>query len=144
MIASVIQRLGWTKSPAGPETTAVRPSALETEQAATVAQTAPQNVPPKAPAAPSLDPEQVQQMTQGLAALRETVQQLAAGQDRMAREMAGLEIPRRFEYQKTSHPLVGTSTTSSSMSRGCSRKTHTTVFMGHDLCWRTPRPVETN
>lgn len=91
MIASVIQQLGWTKSPASPETTAVRQSALETPQAATVAQTAPENVAPKAPAAPSLDPEQVQQMTQGLAALRETVQQLAAGQDRMAHEMARLE-----------------------------------------------------
>jgi hypothetical protein len=91
MIASWVQQLGWTKPSAGPENTAVRPPALETPQAATVAQTAPENVAPKAPAAPSLDPEQVQQMTQSLAALRETVGQLAAGQDRMAREMARLE-----------------------------------------------------
>jgi hypothetical protein len=76
MIASWVQQLGWTKPSAGFENTAVRPPALET---------------PKAPAAPSLDPEQVQQMTQSLAALRETVGQLAAGQDRMAREMARLE-----------------------------------------------------
>jgi hypothetical protein len=76
MIAGWVQQLGWTKPSAGPENTAVRPPALET---------------PKAPAAPSLDPEQVQQMTQNLAALRETVGQLAAGQDRMAREMARLE-----------------------------------------------------
>jgi hypothetical protein len=87
MIAGWVQQLGWTKS-AGPEITAVRPSALKTPQAASVA---PENVAPQAPTAPSVDPEQVQQMTQSLAALREIVGQLAAGQDRMAREMARLE-----------------------------------------------------
>jgi small-conductance mechanosensitive channel len=91
MIASWVQQLGWTKPLTGHEITAVRPSVPETPQAATVTQTVPETVAPKAPAAPSLDPEQVHQMTQGLAALRETVQQLAAGQDRMAREMARLE-----------------------------------------------------
>jgi hypothetical protein len=91
MIAGWVQQLGWTKSPAGSENTAVRPSVLETPQAAAVAQTVPEMVAPKAPAAPSLDPEQVQQMTQGLAALREIVLHLAAGQDRMAREIARLE-----------------------------------------------------
>ena len=39
-IASWVQELGWTKPPAGPENTAVRPSALEKPQAAPVAQTA--------------------------------------------------------------------------------------------------------
>jgi hypothetical protein len=91
MIAGWVQQLGWTKSPADSENTAVRPSVLETPQAAAVAQTVPEMVAPKAPAAPSLDPEQVQQMTQGLAALREIVLHLAAGQDRMAREIARLE-----------------------------------------------------
>jgi hypothetical protein len=90
-IASWVQQLGWTKPPAGPENTAVRPSALETPQAAPVAQTAPENVAPKAPAAPSLDPEQVQQLTRSLTTLQQIVLQLAAGQDRMAREMARLE-----------------------------------------------------
>jgi hypothetical protein len=71
MIATSIQRIGWTKPPAGPE-----------KQAAPVAQTA---------ATPSLDPEQVQQMTQNLATLRQTVEQLAGGQDQMAREIARLE-----------------------------------------------------
>jgi len=88
MLASWVQQLGWTKPPAGPENTAVRPSALATPQAAPVAQTAPENVAPKAPAAPSLDPEQVQQLTRSLTTLQQIVLQLAAGQDRMAREMA--------------------------------------------------------
>ena len=51
MIATSIQWIGWTKPPAGPE-----------KQAPPVAQTA--------PTTPSLDPGQVQQMTQNLAMLR--------------------------------------------------------------------------
>jgi hypothetical protein len=73
MIASTIQWLGWTKPPAGPEKT----------DAGTVAS--------KAPIAPSLDAAQVQQMAQNLAAVRETVQELAAGQTQMAREIDKLE-----------------------------------------------------
>src|SRR6516165_10912758 len=56
MIVSWVQQLGWTKPSAGPEITAVRPSALET-QVATVGQT----VPAKAPTT-SIDPEQVHQI----------------------------------------------------------------------------------
>jgi hypothetical protein len=73
MIASSIQWLGWTKPPAGPEKT----------DAETVAS--------KAPIAPSLDAAQVQRMVQNLAAVRETVQELAAGQNQMAREIDKLE-----------------------------------------------------
>jgi hypothetical protein len=92
MIATWVERLGWTKPPAGPpENAAFRQSALGTPEAAAAAQTASENVAPKAPAAPSLDPAQVEQITQSLAALRQTVVQLAASQDRMAREMARLE-----------------------------------------------------
>jgi hypothetical protein len=90
MIAKWMQQLGWTKPPAV-ENTAVRLSAPKTPQAAPVAQTAPENVPPKTPAAPSIDPEQMQQLTRSLTTLQQTVLQLAAGQDRMAREMARLE-----------------------------------------------------
>jgi hypothetical protein len=72
MIATSIQWIGWTKPPAGPE-----------KQALPVAQST--------PTTPSLDPGQVQQMVQSLAALRESVQQLTAGQDQMAREIAKLE-----------------------------------------------------
>jgi hypothetical protein len=90
MVAKWMQQLGWTKPPAV-ENTAVRLSAPKTPQAAPVAQTAPENVPPKTPAAPSIDPEQMQQLTRSLTTLQQTVLQLAAGQDRMAREMARLE-----------------------------------------------------
>jgi hypothetical protein len=90
MIASWIQQFGWTKPPAV-ENTAVRPTAPETPQAASVTQTPPETVAPNAPAAPSLDPEQVHQITLDLAALRQTVEQLAAAQDQMAREMTRLE-----------------------------------------------------
>jgi hypothetical protein len=79
IIASWVQQLGWTKRSAGPENTAV--------QAAPVAQTAPETVAPKAPAAPSLDPEQGHQIALDVAALRQNVEQLSASQDQMAREM---------------------------------------------------------
>jgi hypothetical protein len=62
--------VGWTKPPAGSE-----------KQVVPVAQTAPQNVAPKAPTTASLDPEQLQQITQSLTTLRETGEQLTAGQD---------------------------------------------------------------
>ena len=72
MIATSIQWVGWTKPPVGPE-----------KQALPVAQTA--------PTIPSLDPAQVQQMAQNLAAMKQTVEQLAGGQDQMARDIARLE-----------------------------------------------------
>jgi hypothetical protein len=72
MIASWMQQLGWRKPPAGSE-----------EQAKHVAQTA--------PAAPAIDPAQVQQMVQSLATVREAVQELAAGQSQVTREIDKLE-----------------------------------------------------
>ena len=71
MIAS--WTLGWTKPPAGPE------------------KIAPETVAPKAPPAPSLDAAQVQRITQSLAAVRETLQELAGSQRSMARDVARLE-----------------------------------------------------
>jgi hypothetical protein len=65
MIANWVQQLGWTK-----------PLVVESKAAA-VTQTAPGTVAPKAPTSPSVDPVQLQQMVQSLAALRESVQQLA-------------------------------------------------------------------
>jgi hypothetical protein len=90
MIANWVEQLGWTKPPASPENTAVRPSALETPQAATVAQTASETVASKAPAASSLDPEQMQQLTRSLTTLQQTAEQLAAGQDEMKRAIVKL------------------------------------------------------
>jgi hypothetical protein len=72
MIAS--WTVGWTKPPATPEKIAPEPVASS-----------------KAPPAPSVDPAQVQQIAQSLAALRETVEQIAAGQDQTSREMARVE-----------------------------------------------------
>jgi hypothetical protein len=70
MIAS--WTLGWTKPPAGSE-----------KQALPVAQIA--------PSAPSIDAEKVQQLTQSLAVLQQTVEQLAAGQDQMTRVIGRLQ-----------------------------------------------------
>ena len=68
MIASAIQEVGWT-TPANPEPPA------------------PETVASKAPSATSLDPAQVQQMVQSLATLRQTVEQMAAGQDELKRDI---------------------------------------------------------
>ena len=100
MIASWVQQLGWTKPLVDPEITAVRPSVPE-PQASPIAQNALESVVPKSPVAASLDPEQVQQITGSLTVLRQTVEQLAAGQDQMAREItrlhaADLEILQRI------------------------------------------------
>jgi len=80
MIAGWVQQLGWTKPPIGSE-----------KQAAPVAQTAPETVVSKAPAVPSIDPAQVQQIARDLATLRQTVEQLAAGLDQVTRQIARLE-----------------------------------------------------
>jgi hypothetical protein len=91
MIANWAQQLGWTKPLATPESTAVRSSATETPQAPSAAQTAPENVIPKAPAAPSIDPQQVHQIAMDLTALRQTVDQLAASQDQIGRNIDRLQ-----------------------------------------------------
>jgi hypothetical protein len=70
MIAS--WTVGWTKPPASPE------------------KIAPESVAPKAFTVP-VDPAQVQQIAQSLAALRESMGQVTANQDQMSRETARLE-----------------------------------------------------
>src|SRR5215472_12398232 len=85
MIATSIQWIGWTKSPTGPE-----------KQAPLVAQTA--------PTTPSLDPAQVQQMTQNLVAMKQTVEHLAGGQDQMARDIARLEAAVEQPIAKIPEP----------------------------------------
>ena len=69
----------------------VRPSALETLQAAPVTQAAPENVASK-PVAPSIDPAEVHQIAMDLTALRQTVAQITASQDQMAREVDRLLV----------------------------------------------------
>jgi hypothetical protein len=69
MIANWIQQLGWTKPP------------VVESKAAPVAQTAPS----------SIDAEQIHRMARDLAALRQTVEQLAVGLDQVTREIGKLE-----------------------------------------------------
>src|SRR5215471_3412400 len=74
MIASWIEQLGWTNSK------------QERPQAAVV-----QVAVPKVPAVPAIDPEQMQQLTRSLTTLQQTVEQLAASQQQMAREIEKLQ-----------------------------------------------------
>jgi len=78
MIATRVPELGWS-----PQTKQMKPPVVESK-AVPVTHTAPETVAPKVPSAPSLDPVQAQQMVQSLAALRESVQQLAARQESLA------------------------------------------------------------
>jgi outer membrane murein-binding lipoprotein Lpp len=89
MIANWVEQLGWTTKP--PATPAVRSSATETPQAAPVAQTAPAAVGSSVPVAPSINPAEVHQIATDLIALRQTVAQITAGQDQMAREVVKLQ-----------------------------------------------------
>jgi hypothetical protein len=58
---------------------------------ATVAQAVPASVVPKAPAASSIDPEQMHQIAVDLATLGQTVDQLAASQDQMVHQIDTLQ-----------------------------------------------------
>ena len=80
----------WTKPLASPENTAARPPVPETQQAAPVAQTAPEAVAPT-PAAPSFDPEQAKQMAQSIDELRQTVGRLAATQEQIVSHLAATQ-----------------------------------------------------
>ncbi len=83
MIASWFEEHGWTK-PLGSDSRQRQPQLP-------VAQTAPEATESKAPATPSIDPEQVQQMTRSLTALQQSAEQLASTQDQMAHEITRLQ-----------------------------------------------------
>jgi hypothetical protein len=101
-IASWVQQIGWTKLP------------VVESKVAPVAQTAPEMVAPKAPAAPSPNPQQVQQIETDIAAVRQaierladvraTVEQLAASQDQMAREIEKLQAANQEILEKIPTP----------------------------------------
>jgi len=74
MIASASPQLGWLAP-----------------QAAPVGRTAPDVIAPTATAAPSADPQQLNAMSLGLAAVRQSVDQLAAGQEQMTRDITKLQ-----------------------------------------------------
>ena len=105
MIAGWMQQLGWTK-----------PLVVESKPAP-VTQTAPETVAAKAPATPSLGPQQVKQIEaditavrQGveryLADVRETVEQLAASQGRIAREITKLQAADEEILEKIPAPAA--------------------------------------
>jgi hypothetical protein len=91
-IASWVELLGWTNTPAGAEIATARQSLPETRQATPVAQTASDKVVPKTPIAASLDPQQVQQLALDVAALRQSVEQVAASQTKMAATINNLLV----------------------------------------------------
>jgi hypothetical protein len=88
MIANWVEQLGWTKPP----------------QAAPVAQTAPAAVAPSVPVAPSIDPAEVHQIAMDLTALRQTVAQITASQDQMARQVDGLQAANQEILVKIPEP----------------------------------------
>ena len=90
MISSWVRQLGWTKPPADPE-----------KQAAPVAQTA-----PTTPVQVSLAAlrESVQQLTAGQASLGQTVDQLAASQDQMVHQMDLLQTSNQAILEKIPAP----------------------------------------
>lgn len=87
MIAGFVQQLGWTKPPSDSEALAEQKAATQAPQAAAVAQP----VAATAAAAPAIEPEQIEQITQNLAALRQSLDQIAANQNQMAGEVARLQ-----------------------------------------------------
>jgi len=87
MIASASPQLGWLAP-----------------QAAPVARTAPDVIAPAAPAAPSPDQQQLNAMLLGLAAVRQSVDQLAAGQEQMTRDITKLQTAAQGIFDKISAP----------------------------------------
>jgi hypothetical protein len=85
---------------------AVRPSALKTLQAAPATQAAPENVASKAPVAPSIDPAEVHQIAMDLTALRQTVAQITASQDQMARKVDRLQAANQEILVKIPEPSL--------------------------------------
>jgi hypothetical protein len=103
MIANWVERLGWMP-PTGSANTAVQLSAPETTTRMS-----------KAPVAPSPDLQQVQQIEANIAAvrqavereladMRETVDQLAAGQNQMVREITKLQAASEQILEKIPSP----------------------------------------
>jgi hypothetical protein len=97
IIAARALQLGWSPetkrliaSWVSPENASARSSVPGTPPPAPVTQTMSEAVAPKAPG-PSIDSEQLHQMAADLAAVRHIVEQLATGQDQVAREITGLQ-----------------------------------------------------
>jgi hypothetical protein len=87
VIAGFVQELGWTKESAGADTTPVQATVAQMPQAVPVTQA----LTTSAPFAPAVDPEQVQAIVRSVAAMRQSLDQIASGQDQMAREVVRLQ-----------------------------------------------------
>jgi hypothetical protein len=103
MIANSAPQLSWLLSPpamnppSGREIAVEQPSppsvqaSAATAQAGAVAPTASETAASTAPTAPSPELQQLETMAHDLAAVRQSVEQLAAGQEQMARDIAKLQ-----------------------------------------------------
>jgi hypothetical protein len=106
MIAGWAPQLGWLLSlpsmnpPPSPEIGIEQPSPTAIQasvpgpapaQAAAVAPTAPESASPTAPAGPSPELQQLEMMAHDLIAVRQSVEQVAARQEQMARDIAKLQ-----------------------------------------------------
>ena len=87
MIANWVQQLGWTKQSGGPE-----------GAPPTVANVS------KAPPALSPDPRQMQQIEADVVAMRQAVEQIAAGQDQMAGQITKLQAAEEETLAKIAAP----------------------------------------
>jgi len=87
LIANFVQELGWSKEPAATGTASIQASVPQAPQPVAVAAALATGAPP----APAVDPEQVHEIMQTVAAMRQSLDQIAAGQDQMAREIARLQ-----------------------------------------------------
>ena len=87
MIASSYPQLAWLAPQAGP-----------------VAKTAPDMISPAAPAARSPDQQQLNAMSLGVAELRQSVDQLAAGQEQMTRDITKLQAAEQEILDRISAP----------------------------------------
>lgn len=94
-LARWVQQLGWTKQSADLENAAVWLSAAETLQPPAVAQVLTKTLD---------DTAQRQQMALSLAALRQTVEQIAASQDKMASEINKLATDVELLSKIPAHP----------------------------------------
>jgi hypothetical protein len=97
MIANSAPQLSWLLSlpamnpPSGREIAVEQPRQAASAQAGAVAPTASETAAATAPTAPSPEVQQLATMAHDLAAVRQSVEQLAAGQEQMARDIAKLQ-----------------------------------------------------
>jgi hypothetical protein len=103
-IASWVEQLGWTKLPANAENTPNRPMVPQTGQPAKAAAAA-EEIATKE----SVDPQQIRQMALDLAAVRQILEQVAAGQVRMAGEINNLLVTDMEMFLKIPGPPAAAS-----------------------------------